>query len=258
MDYQPLISVIIPVYNGQDFLAEAIETVLAEGYQPLEIIIVDDGSTDATATVAQRFTDRIQYYYQENQGPAAARNLGLQLAKGEIYAFLDADDKWVSGIFPQMLDHLMANPKVEIVRGRILQQKIPGQILPPVWAFSTDGFFTHTFYSINMGSALFRRSAFEQVGHFNPSLKQGEDLDWFIRAWELQIEKLDYDQTFLLYRFHAHNLTHNKAQAKSARLHVHKQRMNRFRARATVLENPVNNFLSFEQYMCNGLRKEDY
>jgi glycosyltransferase involved in cell wall biosynthesis len=82
----PLVSVIIPVYNGADFLEAAISGVLAQDYQPLEIIVVDDGSTDATRAIAQQFQPNVRYLYQENSGPAAARNCGIRSAQGEILA----------------------------------------------------------------------------------------------------------------------------------------------------------------------------
>jgi glycosyltransferase involved in cell wall biosynthesis len=88
------ISVIIPVFNGQRYLSEAITSVLSQTYAPLEIIVVDDGSTDATAEIVRRFGPAVQYHHQANQGPAVARNLGVLIASGEMLAFLDADDFW--------------------------------------------------------------------------------------------------------------------------------------------------------------------
>src|SRR5436305_1029668 len=91
---QPMISVIIPVYNGERYLGEAIESVLAQSYHWLEIILVDDGSTDGSATVAKQFSPAVQVVRQPNLGAGAARNRGIALAQGEFLAFLDADDLW--------------------------------------------------------------------------------------------------------------------------------------------------------------------
>src|SRR5262249_441294 len=90
----PLVTVVIPTYNRADLLPDAIESVLAQSYKPIEIIVVDDGSTDDTRAVATRFGDRIRYVYQENAERAAARNHGLRLACGDFIAFLDSDDYW--------------------------------------------------------------------------------------------------------------------------------------------------------------------
>jgi len=93
MKNSPLLSVIIPAYNHELYLAEAIESVRAQKYQPLEIIVVDDGSTDNTKHVAASFRN-VQYVYQHNQGPASARNTGLELAHGELISFLDSEECW--------------------------------------------------------------------------------------------------------------------------------------------------------------------
>ena len=90
---QYYVSAIIPVYNGEHFLARVINNILSQQYHPLEIIVIDDGSTDNTAKIAQNYPD-IVYHYQENAGPSAARNRGIELAKGNVIAFLDVDDLW--------------------------------------------------------------------------------------------------------------------------------------------------------------------
>jgi len=95
MKQNPLISVIIPVYNGERYLAEAIESALAQTWEPVEIIIVDDGSTDGSADVASRFASSVKYDLQPHAGPGAARNRGARLARGDYLAFLDADDLWL-------------------------------------------------------------------------------------------------------------------------------------------------------------------
>ena len=95
MQDKPLVSAIIPVYNCERYLAEAIESVLAQTYRPIGIIVVDDGSTDGSADVAKSFTDpQVRYFYQPNSGQGAARNQGTNLARGSFFTFLDADDLW--------------------------------------------------------------------------------------------------------------------------------------------------------------------
>ena len=91
----PRVSIIIPVYNGDRFIIEAINSVLRQTYQDYEMIVVDDGSTDRTRQVLEPYRDKIRYFYQENQGSAVARNLVIQEAQGELIAFLDADDFWL-------------------------------------------------------------------------------------------------------------------------------------------------------------------
>ena len=87
-----LVSVVIPVFNGERFLREAVESVLVQKHSPVEIIVVDDGSIDGTAGVARSFPETVRYVHQTNQGPAAARNRGIEQARGSLIAFADADD----------------------------------------------------------------------------------------------------------------------------------------------------------------------
>src|ERR1700756_3440150 len=91
---RPSFSAIIPVYNGEKYLQAAIQSVLDLGNEVMELIVVDDGSADATAEVIAGFADRVRYVSQPHRGPAAARNLGLQHALGDVIGFLDADDLW--------------------------------------------------------------------------------------------------------------------------------------------------------------------
>ena len=101
---EPLISCIVPVFNGERYLGKALESILKQTYQPLEIIVVNDGSTDGTAAVAARYGDQIHYVRQNNAGAPTARNLGLSVARGEFVAFLDSDDLW----HPEKLERQMA------------------------------------------------------------------------------------------------------------------------------------------------------
>jgi glycosyltransferase involved in cell wall biosynthesis len=100
----PLISCVVPVFNGERYLGEALDSILAQTYRPLELLVVDDGSTDGTAALVTRYRDQIRPLFQPNAGQAAARNLGLSVARGEFVAFLDADDLW----HPEKLARQMA------------------------------------------------------------------------------------------------------------------------------------------------------
>ncbi len=90
----PLVSVIIATYNSGKFIAQAVQSVLEQSCRLHEVIVIDDGSTDETKDVLSGFHDRIKYFYQENQGPSAARNKGIKMAKGGYISFLDSDDLW--------------------------------------------------------------------------------------------------------------------------------------------------------------------
>jgi len=204
----PLISVIIPVYNGAEFLPEAIANVLAQGQDSLEIIVVNDGSTDETAEIATQLNGPIRYVDQPNQGPAAARNYGLTLAQGEFIAFLDVDDQWPPDKLSLQLAAFAVRPEVDIVNGYV--QLLQGTV--------TEG-GTITFrpryvpvVSFNLGSALFRRSVFDRVGPFDAQQIHSEDVDWFMHAREMGVNMVVLEAVTLFYRKHDSNLTHDRQE----------------------------------------------
>src|SRR5689334_9621809 len=109
----PLVSCVVPVYNGERYLAEALDSILAQTHRPLQAIVADDGSTDGTAAVAAAYGDRVLVLRQANAGPAAARNLGLAAARGEYVAFLDADDLWHPRKLERQLARFRARPQLD-------------------------------------------------------------------------------------------------------------------------------------------------
>lgn len=198
-----LISVIIPVYNGAEFLAEALASVRAQAYTPLEIIVVDDGSTDQTAQVVQTLGDDIRYLYQQNQGPAAARNAGLALAQGELIAFLDADDLWPADKLVHQVACLATDEQVQVVWGNT-------KICP----YQADAGSTPTPAPNRaplLGSLLCRRGVFQQVGLFEPTLRLGEDIDWLRRLTVAGIVVQPLPYLALLYRTRPGSLTYGRS-----------------------------------------------
>src|SRR2546427_4231674 len=112
---KPVVSVVIPVYNGERYLADAIQSVLDQTYQNLEVIVVDDGSTDGSAAVAKRFGDAIRYVRQANGGVCQARNTGISVARGTYLAFLDQDDLWLPDKLAVQVAYLESHPEVGAV-----------------------------------------------------------------------------------------------------------------------------------------------
>jgi GT2 family glycosyltransferase len=199
----PLVSVILPVHNGEGFLAEAIESVLAQDYRPIEIIVIDDGSTDATARIAVGFEDRVRYYHQPNAGPAAARNFGVREANGEFIAFIDADDLWPGDKLATHMRCFQAYPALEIVQGLIRRIRLRGAARAQGDGPDVDFLF---FYS-NLGSMVMRRSVFERIGYFEAGLAYHEDTDFWLRAREQAVPILALRRLTLIYRIHGANLT---------------------------------------------------
>ncbi len=117
----PIVSVIIPAYNQASYLGAAIRSVLEQSHQDFELIVVDDGSTDETASVCGQFDDaRIRYLYQDNAGLSAARNTGLHCCQGAYITFLDADDLFLPGKLRLLLDTMEADPSLGLVAGQAI------------------------------------------------------------------------------------------------------------------------------------------
>lgn len=181
----PLVSVIIPVYNGANYLAEAIESALAQTYHPLEIIVVNDGSTDETAVVAGQFADKIRYFSQDNDGDGKARNKGVQLAESEFLAFLDCDDIWVKNKVEIQINFLSKNPEFDGLFGQVQQFYSPelDEITKKRIRCPDTPLPGHI-----PSSFLIKREAFFQVGLFNTDYSHGAWADWYVRAVELGLK----------------------------------------------------------------------
>jgi len=197
----PLVSAIIPVHNGERHIAEAIGSVLDQDYPELELIIVDDGSTDGTAEQVRRHSS-IRYHYQENSGTGSARNAGLQLARGEFIAFLDSDDLWMPGKIRRQVSVFAENPALDIVTGMVQQFHSPELDddmrrrihCPP--ELMTGMIF---------GCSLIHRRAFDQVGLVQEQYLKGENVDWFVRAHELKLPMHVLPELLMRRRLHDSN-----------------------------------------------------
>ena len=168
---RPLVSVIIPVFNGERFIAEAIESVVAQDYRPLELVVVDDGSTDRTRDVVQQFP-QATLLARPHQGAGAARNAGVRAGGGEFLAFLDADDTWHSNKLSRQMERLMAQPDLEAVFSHTLQYHDGKTGASEVLASPTPA------------TMLVRRNSFERIGWFSEEPNVLEGVDWSLRANE--------------------------------------------------------------------------
>lgn len=194
----PLISVIIPAYNADKFLAEAIASILEQAYSPLEILVVDDGSDDRTGAIAREFGDPVQYHVKPHGGAGSARNHGMNNARGEWIAFLDADDLWAADKLSLQLEALRANPALEAVFGQV--QNFTGPSTPEQRLVRGAALPGHL-----PGAMLIHRQALQRIGNF--SLQPGETVDFFIRARENNLKELMLPNIVLYRRIHENNLT---------------------------------------------------
>ena len=226
----PLVSVVIPVFNGERFLREVVQSVLDQKYSPVEIIVVDDGSTDGTAAVARSLGETVRYLRQTNQGPAAARNRGIERAQGSLIAFADADDLWPSEKLELQLPYLINDMAIEIVMGRIQQVRLSKTVNGQTQAEE----FAEPAFSVNLGSAVIRKSVFERVGLFDETMRYSEDVDWFMRAREAGAAIVAIDAVTLLYRQHEENMTRGKSTTELNVLKALKRSLDRRRQHTGV------------------------
>jgi glycosyltransferase involved in cell wall biosynthesis len=224
----PLVTVIIPVHNCERYLAEAIDSALAQSWRPIEIIVVDDGSTDRSAAIARRFAPRVKYDFIAQGGAGAARNRGVALAAGDYLAFLDADDLWTKrklesqmALFnspnpPDLLlgfvEHFISPDIDSVLANKIrcptgpMPGKVPGTMLIP--------------------TPIFRR-----VGPFCETLTVGEFVEWYSRAMDLGLKELMVSDVVLRRRLHATNLGIVNRDARSDYARVAKAAIDRRRQR---------------------------
>jgi glycosyltransferase involved in cell wall biosynthesis len=197
-----LTSVIIPVFNGQAYLGEALKSVLAQDIE-LDILVVDDGSTDKTGDVARAFGGASLRYVRQGQlGLAAARNHGVSLARGNLIAFLDADDVWLANKLRRQIASLERNEGdmiftyVEEFISPDCAQDIGGSIdvRPRLPGLSASTF-------------LIRRSDFKKVGNFNVDCRMGEFIEWYARAVDVGLRPAILPDIFARRRLHRNNMT---------------------------------------------------
>ena len=218
----PLISVIIPTYNHGEFIEESIKSALAQTYKNIEIIVVDDGSIDDTPRIIEGLGGQVSYYYQTNKGQSAARNLGINKAKSEFLAFLDADDVWLRNKLDLQIKELQNNPRVGMVAcgaelmdesGNFIANYVPKN-------FTNHDNLLKALYigQIIPGSAsgvLVRKQCFETVGYFDERIKIGPDWDMWLRIAK-QFEIYFIEEPLILIR-----RTFNKPQFRTPNAEEH-------------------------------------
>ncbi len=218
------ISVIIPVYNSDKYLAEAIESVLEQSYPPAEIIIVNDGCSDESAAIADSFKPQVMVVHQDNKGTGAARNRGIEFASGEYFAFLDADDIWVHNKLKWQIEIFAEDATVDIVYGHVQQFYSPE--LPE--SFKQEVQIRKEFSPAHLSSALLiKRKAFFRVGFFETELATGTDQEWYMRAVDQGLTIVMLSQIVYRRRLHKNNLGRRMKQFENQRLHILKAAIDR-------------------------------
>lgn len=221
-----LVSVLIGVYNCEDYLAEAVDSVLAQTYSPIELIVVDDGSTDRTADVARSYAAQLRYAYQERGGMGAGRNHAVSLAQGEYLAFLDADDRFRPKKIEQQMAAFDRDRELDAVFGHMTEFISP-DLAPDAAARLRPPVSDAPWPTPNL--MLVTRSAFDRVGPFSTTLRVGIGVDWYARALELGIKQKMIDDVVLERRLHLQNNGIRERGSRSQYLHVLKASIDRRR-----------------------------
>jgi len=219
----PQVSVIIPAYNQGSYLAEAVESVLAQTYSNWEIIIVDDGSTDDTAVVAQSFSDaRIRYVYQENRGLSGARNTGIRHANGQCLTYLDADDRFLAQKLELLVKKLQEDATLGFVAGQAVPIDEHGNQIGKVFKKRPPENPAHWLLGnpLHVGSMMVRRSWQERVGYFDENLRSYEDWDMWLRLARAGCQMGWIPRSVSQYRFHRQQMTRNGKQMTEATMAV--------------------------------------
>ncbi|MEO8464788.1 MAG: glycosyltransferase family A protein [Gammaproteobacteria bacterium] len=228
MTHERSVSVVIPVYNGERYLAEAIESALGQSAIPIEVVVVDDGSADNSGGVARAFQPRVRYHLQPNMGAAAARNTGVGLTTGHFIAFLDADDRWLTNKLELQLNAFEQRPDLDMVFCQVDEFVSPDsemartgsvQLRKAVPAFYPSGL-------------LVKRQAFDRVGLFATDCGVGEFIDWYARANDASLTNIALPSSLVERRIHDTNQGVTKRDSyNSEYLRILKRALDRRRAK---------------------------
>jgi glycosyltransferase involved in cell wall biosynthesis len=201
-----LVSVVVPVYNGELHLPAAIESVLAQAYSPVELLVVDDGSSDGTVQAARRYAG-VRVIEQANAGPAVARNTGAEHARGRYIGFLDHDDTWLPAKVERQVQLLQKTG----AGFATCHMRYVLEVEPPRWFRGpTDG----TPVPGHVPSCwLLERATWERVGPFDPAYSHGCDTDWLARGRTLGIQPVVAEECLVDYRVHSQNESANASGA---------------------------------------------
>jgi glycosyltransferase involved in cell wall biosynthesis len=228
------ISAIIPAYNREAYLAEAIESALRQTRLPDEIVVIDDGSTDRTAEIARSFGGKVRCVSQQNQGIGGARNAGLDAARGDWIAFLDSDDLWLEQKLELQTAFLKANPEMDLVACHV--QPFLSPELDPA---SAPAFDDKIVAACTPSSSLARREIYSRAGPFDATRKGGEFIEWFGRAQERGIRHAILPEVLVRRRIHLTNTVLDRRSLHGDYASILKQQLDRRRKMARETQDSL-------------------
>lgn len=197
-----LVSVVIPAHNSRLYIASALDSILAQPHRPLEILVVDDGSTDCTAQIVRGYAPEVRLIEQDHRGHPAARNAGIRAAAGEFIGFLDHDDLWSPDKLGRQLECFERDPALDLVFGHILNFFTPEM---PAEERKRLAVPLRPLAGLLQGAMLARRPSFDRVGLFSEDRQVGDFIDWYGRALVAQLNVEILLETLVYRRIHANN-----------------------------------------------------
>ncbi len=195
------VTAVIPFFDSERYLAEAVHSVLAQTHAPIELVLVDDGSSDTSSEIARAYAPPARYVRRENGGPAAARNTGLAHASADFVAFLDSDNRWLPGTTELQLAAFAADPGVDVVFGQA-REFVSAELDPSTLPARPPRDGTT---GVLVSSMLARRSVFDTVGLFDERLRIGEWIDWSTRLQDSACRVLVLPDVVVERRIHEAN-----------------------------------------------------
>ena len=220
-----LISIIMPVFNGEKYISDSIESVLAQTYKDFELIVVNDGSTDRTEPEIKKHNP-IRYFATNHEGQANARNYGIQLSRGDYLCFLDADDLWPDWKLRLQMEYIINKPEIEMVFGHAQEFISPELSDKQKTTLAKPKDYIP---GIIPGTLLIKKDSFLRVGFFDAAWKIGEFIDWYSKAIQLKMKSLVLPEILLKRRIHLSNTGLNNRQNFSDYVKIMKQSLDRKR-----------------------------
>lgn len=210
---KPLVSVIISMHNAAKFLEEAIHSIRIQDYPNIEIIAIDDGSTDESVAIIRKHPD-ISLYTQDELGESKTRNAGIKKSKGEFVAFLDPDDLFLPGKISSQVDYLLMNPKIQMVV-TLCEGFLQDGLVEPSWARKNSLNIPHK--NLSPSAWVIKKNLFDEIGMIDESLNSGCDFEWIQRVWRSGREIGVIDEVLWKKRVHSSNASAfvNKGKIKT-------------------------------------------
>lgn len=222
---EAIVSILVPVYNGDQYISEAIESALAQTYQNFELLIVNDGSTDNSKSIIMNYLgdSRIRYFEQQNAGVAATRNLAIKHAKGKYIGFLDQDDCWLPDKLSTQVQFLETHQEFAFIHSRQGYIQADGTLIshyPKDWVADLHGeCFVELFKRnrIAVLTVLLRKNVIDEIGYFNETVSRVDDYELWLRICSKYPIGFQ-DKKLALYRCHETNASHDYVKMEQAEL----------------------------------------